>query len=257
MKLWHLGVLAFAFGSLTAGCRALPGPEEVTDDGLVRVASRASGGVYRKPDAAFIQYKRLILEPPTVAFKRGWRRSHPEITDAEAKRIEQDTSAVFREEFLRGMIGEDKWALADAPDSDVIIVVPRIVDLDIPAPEAGSEISGLKTYTPGPVKMEIIGDLRDAQTGTLIGRVAMFDGNELYSVGDLSVANNYGNGLYPGAKVRSANKVTNIHEMRMSFGRWSRLLAEALAVAKATRPHRSVPDAAGELKPSGQAEKTE
>lgn len=243
MQSWHIGVLAAVSCALFAGCRSLPGPEEITDDGLVRVASRASGGVYRKPDATFIQYKRLILEPPTVSFVRRWRENHPEVSDADAKRIQEVASALFREEFARALIGNGAWEFADSPDPDVLVVVPRIVDLDIPAPEAGNEAGGIKTFTPGPVKLEVIGELRDAATGTLVGRVAMFDGNDYYGVGE----------------VRVANRVTNVHEMRLSFGKWSRLLRESLDVAKATRPHRSAPDAAGELKPVHKvpADKTE
>jgi hypothetical protein len=232
MKTWQLGVLAAALCTFIAGCRSLPGPEERTEDGLVRVASRASGGVYRRPEAPFIQYKRLILEAPTVEFLRGWRKNHPEVSDTDVKRIEKDATEMFREEFSRTLIGKGSWEFADSPDPDVIIVVPRIVNLDIPAPDAGVDLGNVEKLSPRPVKLEIIGDLRDAKTGTLIGRVAMFDGNEDYGVG----------------QVRVANRVTNIHEMRLSFNKWSRLLREALDVAKATRPHHSVPDASGELK---------
>jgi hypothetical protein len=236
MKIWRIGVLAAVLCLLNVGCRSLPGPEEVTDDGLVRVASRASGGVYRKPDATFFQYKRLIVEPPTIAFVSNWRRAHPEINDAEAKRMQQVASELFREEFARALIGPGKWSFADTPDPDVLIVVPRIVDLDVPAPDVGNEDDGVKTAVPGPVSMEVIGDVRDAATGVLVGRLIMFDGNDRYGIGTL----------------RIANRVTNIHEMRLTFGKWSRLLRETLEVARATRPHRSAPDASGELKSVGQ-----
>jgi hypothetical protein len=238
MKSWHIGVLAAVLCTLNAGCRSLPGREETTEDGLIRVASRASGGVYRKADAQFIQYKRIILEPPVISFKGGWRGQHPEVTDAEAKRILQVASDLFREEFARALIGKGKYQYADTPDPDVLIVAPRIVDLDIPAPDAGNEAGGMKTMTPGPVKMELIGDVRDAVTGTLVGRVSMYDGNEMYGVGE----------------VRIANRITNIHEMRLSFSKWSRLFREALDVARATRPHRSAPDASGELKSGSQTQ---
>jgi hypothetical protein len=42
--------------------------------------------------------------------------------------------------------------------------------------------------------------------------------------------------------------------MRLSFGKWSRLFREALDVARATRPHRSAPDASGELKSGNQTQ---
>jgi len=64
MKNKQLGVLTLF--ALLAACTANRPPAETTADGLVRVPSRAEGGVYRKPDADFTRYKRLMIEPLTV-----------------------------------------------------------------------------------------------------------------------------------------------------------------------------------------------
>ncbi len=249
MKIWRVGVLASMAMSMActlAGCRSLPGPEEVTDDGLVRVASRASGGVYRRPDAQFVQYRRLILEPPVIAFKSGWRDQHKDVTDNDLKKIRDDASELFREEFERALIKNGPWQFAENPDADVLIIEPRIEDLEIPAPNAGKEPSGSKTYTSGPVKMRVIGELRDAQSGVIVARVDRFDGNEDYGIG-LSDPQLRNAGI-ANSTLREATAMTNLHEMRMSFGRWARLLRESLDVAKATRPHRSAPESGGDLK---------
>src|SRR5437868_8368035 len=68
---------AIGCAAIMAGCRNLPGPTEVTPDGLQRVPSRRAGGVFRLPGAPFAQYRRLILEPVTVSFVEGWEKSHP------------------------------------------------------------------------------------------------------------------------------------------------------------------------------------
>jgi hypothetical protein len=39
-----------------------------------------------------------------------------------------------------------------------------------------------------------------------------------------------------GFKLTLADRVTNAHEMRMGIRRWSKMIVEALNVAKATRP---------------------
>src|SRR5690349_22559077 len=57
-------MLVVALSVVIGGCGYTRLPEERTDDGLVRVPSRASGGVYRNPSADFTPYKRVILEPP-------------------------------------------------------------------------------------------------------------------------------------------------------------------------------------------------
>jgi Protein of unknown function (DUF3313) len=204
---------------LLAGCAHTRGPEERTDDGLVRVPSRASGGVYRAPGADFTPYKRVILEPPTVEFVKDWRKQHKEVTDAEIARLLAEVVKLFREEFTRIVIEEGPYEFAEEPGPDVLLLVPRIVDLDIPAPKAGST-SGVKQYTPGPVKMEVVGELRDASSNQLVGRVIIFEGQERYGMFQLQLA----------------NRTTNAHEMRIGFAKWSRMALEALNVAKVAKP---------------------
>jgi hypothetical protein len=50
---------------------------DVTEDGLVRVPSSRKAGVYRLPDATFAQYRRVMLLPSTVAFRKNWDRKGP------------------------------------------------------------------------------------------------------------------------------------------------------------------------------------
>ena len=117
------------------------------------------------------------------------------------------------------VVEDGPYEFADAPAPDVLLIVPRIVDLDIPAPETNNPI-GVKQYTPGPVKMQVIGEMRDASSNTLVARVIVFEGQERYGINDF----------------RLANRVTNSHEMRMGFAKWSRMALEALNVAKAGQP---------------------
>ena len=203
---------------LATGCSYVRKPEERTDDGLVRVPSRASGGVYRLPGANFNQYKRIILEPPTVEFVSNWRDSHPEVTDNDVTRIRNEAIKLFRDEFKRELVDRGIYEFADSPGPDVLLVTPRVVDLDIAAPDASKEIA-TKTFTPGPVKLQVAGEFRDAASGALVGRVIVFEGQSRYGMNEM----------------RLANRTTNAHEMRLGFAKWSKLVHEALNVAKATR----------------------
>ena len=84
-RLASILVLGFGFG-FAAGCASDRPPEETTPDGLVRVPSRSAGGVYRAPDATFIQYQRVILEPPSSGFVKNWTEKHPGVSAAEVMR---------------------------------------------------------------------------------------------------------------------------------------------------------------------------
>jgi hypothetical protein len=205
--------------ALSAGCTASRPPEEMTDDGLVRVPSRSVAGVYRAPGASFVPYRRIVLEPPTISFAHDWQKNHPEVSAAELQRIRTEAAALFRDEFTRELIDRGPYEFTDELAADVIIVNPAIEDMDIPAPDAGVS-PGERAYTTGPVKMKVTGDLRDAATGKLVGRLTIFEGNERYSFNEL----------------RQASRATNAHDQRIAYARWSRILNEALAVAKVERP---------------------
>jgi hypothetical protein len=205
---------------LMAGCAADPPAAETTEDGLVRVASRAIGGVYRDPEWTFMQYRRVMLEPPVIGLKKGWRDSHPDVTQKDLARILTEAMQLFREEFAREFVRRGTYTFADEPAPDVVLMVPNIEELDIPAPEAGT-----REYSNGLISMKITGDLRDASTNRLIGRVILFQPDEPFTF----------------KSRRMANPVTNAHDLRVVYAQWTRLVREALDVAKAAQPRPKKP----------------
>jgi hypothetical protein len=217
MKKIRVGVLA-AF-ALLAGCMTSLPPAETTDDGLVRVASRPEGGVYRKVDVDFTRYKRMMIEPLTVEFVKGWRKQHPDVSKSEVRRIEAETAKSFLEVFTGILVDEGPFELTDVREADVLVVVPRMLDLKIPAPETESD-TGYRSYSPRPVSMQMTGELRDGVNGKVLLRVIMIDPEDRYKVDQTG----------------GPNRVINAHEIRGSLERWSRLLREAIDVAKASKP---------------------
>ena len=193
-------------------------PAETTPDGLVRVPSRRSGGVFREPGWPFAQYQRLIVEPVTVTFTKDWEKNHAkEVSPKEIRRIRDDASQSFREEFERELIKRAKYTFANEAAPDVLIVVPTITELDIPAPE--SDQQDIDSYSPRSVALRVTGELRDATTSRLVGRVDTFAGGERYGMNEL----------------RPVNRGTNSHEIRTGIRQWTALLREALNVAKNER----------------------
>jgi hypothetical protein len=206
-SLWIVGVRA-----------ASPEPQETTPDGLVRVPSRRSGGVFREPGWPFSQYQRLIVEPVTVSFIRDWEKTHEkEVSEQEIQRIRDEIAKSFREEFERELIKRAKYTFANEAAADVLIVVPTITGLDIPSPE--SDELDKRSYSPRSVSLRVTGELRDAVSGRLIGRIDTFAGGERYGINEL----------------RPANRGTNSYEVKNGIAQWTRLLREALNVAKTER----------------------
>jgi hypothetical protein len=213
----RIGVLAMF--ALLGACTASPPPAETTADGLVRVVSRPEGGVYRNLDADFTRYKRLMIEPLTVEFLDGWRKQHPAVSDAEVRRIEAETARNFREVFTAILVDEGPFELAEVREADVLVVVPRMLDLMIPAPETEHD-AGFRSHSPRLVSMEMTGELRDGVNGDVLLRVNMIEGRDRLKTHPMS----------------GANRITNAHEIRGSLEKWSRLVREAIDVAKASKP---------------------
>jgi hypothetical protein len=217
MKQMRIGVLAL-FVSLAACTASLP-PAETTADGLVRVPSRPEGGVYRNLDVDFTRYRRLMIEPLTVEFVKGWRKQHRDVSDGEVRRIQTETTQNFREVFTEIFVDGGSFELAEVREADVLVVVPRMLDLKIPAPETMQD-TGYSSSSPRLVSMEMTGELRDGVTGDILLRVIMIDPEDRYKVHQR-----------PGP-----NRVINEYEIRDAMERWSRLVREAIDVAKASKP---------------------
>ncbi|HUQ10735.1 MAG TPA: hypothetical protein VM146_10510 [Steroidobacteraceae bacterium] len=217
MKKLRVGLLAVF--ALLAACKASLPPAETTADGLVRVPSRPEGGVYRNLDADFTRYKRLMIEPLTVEFLEGWRKQHPDVSDHEVRRIEAETTKNFGEAFSGILVDEGPFEIADVRAADVLVVVPRMLDLKIPAPETESD-TGFRSYSPQPVSLQMTGELRDGVNGNVLLRVIMIDSEDRSKI----------------TQAHGPNRVSNAREIRDALERWSRLVREAIDVARASKP---------------------
>jgi hypothetical protein len=220
--LFVLGLAA----TLASGCAADRPPDETTPDGLVRVPARSIAGVYRAPDATFTQYKRVILEPPSISFIKDWMKNHPEVGPTEVSRLRAETIELFREEFARQFVRRGHYQFADERAPDVLLVVPVIEDFDIKVPDTNAS-AGEHSFLPGrPVTMKVTGDLRDAMTGRAVARVIT------YHLPEQNVNN----------ELRLADRVANAQEQRRVYAEWSLIVREAIDVAKAAKPRTPQPD---------------
>jgi hypothetical protein len=217
MKQMRVSVLVVF--ALLAACTASLPPAETTADGLARVPSRPEAGVYRKLGADFTRYKRLMIEPLTVEFLKGWRKQHPDVSDKEVRRIEAETAKNFLEVFSRILVDEGPFELTEVRDADVLVVVPRMVDLRIPAPESESD-TGYTSYSPRPISMQMTGELRDGVNGEILLRVIMIEPEDGFKSTHYS----------------GPNRIANALEIRTSLEKWSRIFREAIDVAKASKP---------------------
>lgn len=113
---------------------------EVTIDGLHLVRDTKMALVYAKPDVDLSHYNRFYIVEPKVAFEKNWLRDQNRIPNQFVRkedmlRIKTELAELFIEVFKKELQNNGGYTLADAPDEDVLIILPAIVDLDVISPD--------------------------------------------------------------------------------------------------------------------------
>lgn len=204
--------LILTLGSV--GCVNMKPPEpERTVDGLTRIDSKRVDTVYTAPGMTLAPYRRIMLDPVDVSFKRDWQRNHPSVSADDVARIRSEAAEMFRDVFARELEAKGGYALTDKPAPDVLRVSASIVDLDIAAPDTRSG-SPTRTYVVSPGELTLLAELRDSESGAILVRAA-----------DRQKGREFGN-------LQIANRVTNSAEAQRAFAMWAGLLRDALDAAR-------------------------
>ena len=195
---------------------------DMTEDGLVRVPSSRKAGVYRLPDATFAQYRRVMLAPASVAFRKNRDRNSFDRLDtgpkpSERQRIASDMALAFHDELVAELVERGGFALAESPAPDVLLIEPAIKELYFTAPDAGST-PGERSFVRTAGSMTIIVELRDAASGVTVGRIIDYE------------------------KARETQElllVNHIAEARIAFANAARYTRSAINIAKTERDETS------------------
>jgi hypothetical protein len=165
-----LGVLGAGF----AAPMATAAPAVI--DGLVQKDARGLDEIYVRPDTNFQGFRKVIVEPGTVAMRPGWLKSInstrgpsrwlvpqdvQDITDQAAKDLAASIAKTFR---AKG------YEVVTAPGPGVLTVTPKVTDLFVNAPGAASaNMQALFNVTAGEATLTM--DVRDAATGVLLAHI--------------------------------------------------------------------------------------
>ncbi|WP_448578658.1 DUF3313 family protein [Thermaurantiacus sp.] len=188
-------------------------------DGLVEVRSRRLDAAFLMPGADFRPYKRVMLDPPGVAFRRGWmqdmqRSRTARLTEADAARIREAVAAnitdIFVEEFTRA-----GFEVVTVAGPDVLRVRTDVVNLFINAPDVPTA-GRSRSFTTNAGEATLVLEARDSDTGALLAR---------------AVDRQEARGL-PGPTTR----VSNSSEFRTVARGWARIAASRLQALQAISP---------------------
>ena len=223
-KLFVLSLsLVFSTYSLSTFAKNAQEFPEISDDGLYLVKDSKMAVVYAEPGADLGVYKRIMLLTPEVAFRKNWERDQRSRSVSKVSRVNtkgikkelaQEFETIFNETLTSG-----GYELVGEAASDVLLIRPSIVNLDVNAPEQHGA-GRTSSYTRSAGEMTLYIELFDSETGDLIAKAL-----------DRRIDNENDAGFYTWT-TSSSNKQA---AARILTG-WANILLDALNEAKNAAP---------------------
>jgi hypothetical protein len=173
MNDFKMTVLAvFVLLAMPSALPAEQEPPEVSLDGLELVEKDRRGELYADPDVDWSIYEKIQLDQATVAFRKNWQRDQNrqqafKVRASDMERIRNSLSELFGEVFTKELSKNGGYVMTEETADNVMRITPRIVDLDVYAPDTRSP--GISTsYTESAGRMTLKLEIYDAVTGDLI-----------------------------------------------------------------------------------------
>jgi hypothetical protein len=188
-------------------------------DGLSLVKLKGMDVAYARPGADFTIYSKIIIDPIQVAFAKGWDKeetfSKNRLNAEQLEEIKGKISAVAEETFADVLSAKGGPQVVTAPGPDVLRFSAAIVDV-WPTAVDTQEPGRSYVFTTSAGSATLYAELRDSETGQLIGRVV--DAREARNGGDL----------------RWTNSVENAHQARVMVSDWARILRKRYEALRET-----------------------
>jgi hypothetical protein len=207
-------VLSCGFAAFSNAAATLP---DVSPEGLRLVPGTHMAAVYRRDDADFSGYTKVALLDCYVAFRKDWQRDQnrstpaSRVTDQDIVRIKTELAEQLKVAFTRELNKKGTAVTTDI-SSDVLIVRPAIINLDIAAPDTMEP--GVRSFSTSAGQMTLYLEVFDGVSGELLARVI-----------DPQKATDYG-------RMRVRNSVTNHADADRILKLWAERLANYLERAR-------------------------
>jgi hypothetical protein len=215
-----IAALAVLTGCQTTSTKSSAAADEAAAaEGLVRAESKTVDALYRRPEANFSGYTKLLLRPIEVQFSKNWDPANSgsalyRMNEPDREKIKSELAELFLETFKRDVQEKGGYNLVTEPGPDVLEMRAAIVNLYINAPDVSMQTAGrTRTYTTDAGEMTLIAQLHDSVTGQLLVRA--FDRRASTGTGTWTWT----------------NSVTNSTEARRIISTWATALRKALDAA--------------------------
>lgn len=224
MKFRHgfLAALVFATAGISSAAPETPKTRSDaaaawSEDGLQKVKISGIDVAFSRPGSSLAGYDKVLLQPPSVAFRRDWGRSSRDgagrVRPEDAQRIKDRLSELVSQE-LASEFQAGGYVMVQQPADDVLELEVRIIDLYIVAPDLPT-VARKDVYAVSTGEMTLVAELRDSPSGEAIMRV--YDHEE----GDAST------------RMRRITRVDNVADATRLARGWARTLRKQLDAARA------------------------
>jgi len=204
---------------LSLSVLAADDPVETADPGLDIVEKSRYGEILADGDVDWTLYSKVQLDRATVEFRKRWVhdqrvRSGNIIRERDEIRIKTDLADLLHDVLSRELSDKGGYVITDEGGAGVMHMTPRVVNLDIVAPDRVRDHVGYAlTDSQGSMTLEL--DVYDSLSGDL-----------------LATTRQYQEDPYKGY-MEWTNSVTNKRAARFMLQRWSTWLVEWLDEARA------------------------
>jgi hypothetical protein len=214
-----VGIVALTGACASSQQQDLP---QVDKDGLELVKDTRHSAAYVDPDADFSEFNRVTIADVEVAFRKNWLRDQNDsraslsrrVTQEDADNIKaavaQEFTRVFTEELENGGYEVVDFGGFENSASDLLVLAPAIVNLDVTAPDTMSP-GRSRTYAASTGSMTLYLEFHDSISGALLGRFV-----EAKAIGDT------------GTTMQISNSVTNKADADREFRQWAKRLVAKL-----------------------------
>jgi hypothetical protein len=188
-------------------------PPAVSHDGLTLTKNKNFDVVYVRDGATLAGYRQVMLDPVQVAFDKSWTRDRRQVSANDRERIRKGMAEEFRRVLTEELEERGGYEVVESADPGVLRVSAAVIDLFITAPDTMSA-GRSKTFAVSAGRMTLIAELRDAESGAILARVA-----------DKKEATNHGTSQW-------TTRSSNVADARRILRSWAGVLRKGLDSAR-------------------------
>jgi hypothetical protein len=169
---------------LTGGCMASTSggggfnKGDVTTDGLTIMKSSRYTETQIKNGVIWSDYTKYQISPVDVSFRKNWKRDYNSdqrslsmhVTDKDMARIKKTMGKIVYEEFDKTLQEKGGLTKVDQADSNTLLFTPRIINLDVYAPDTENSPAMSHKYIRQAGRATLFLEVHDAVSGEILAR---------------------------------------------------------------------------------------